>query len=215
MYLVRDPLPGPAGGGRAVTGILPDPTIRIIVCGNADRGDDGAALVAVATLLPSLSRGLLNKIEVRRCLELRVEDLVDVPPDVWCLILDAVVGAAPGEVVELTLSELVERPEFTPRSSHQLPLEMVLGLARVLRERPIQGSVIGLAGHGFGYGTPLSRVVRGAMPAYCQAIEAELRHLAVHASTPEMHDETSVIATDAGEATIRASRREGRPGSLA
>lgn len=206
-----------------MTGILPDPTIRIIVCGNADRGDDGAALVAVATLLPSLDRGLLNKIEVRRCLELRVEDLVDVPPDVRCVILDAVVGAEPGQVVERPLDGLDVRADFTPRSSHQLPLEMVLGLARVLRERPIEGAFVGLAGHGFGYGTPLSRVVRAALPAYCAAIEAELGHLAADAACPGA-DALDGAATptaadgpvlDADGATIAASDMDGRPAPTA
>ena len=31
---------------------LAPPSVRLLVCGNADRGDDGAALSAVATLLP-------------------------------------------------------------------------------------------------------------------------------------------------------------------
>ena len=56
---------------------LPDPIIRIVVCGNADRGDDGVALAAIATLLPTLPHSLLSKVEIRRCLELRVEDLVE------------------------------------------------------------------------------------------------------------------------------------------
>ncbi len=166
-----------------MNGVLPSPTIRIVVCGNADRGDDGAALVTVATLLPALPRPLLKKLEVRRCMELRVEDLVDLPADVWCLILDAVIGVEPGEIVKITLEELAERPAFTPRSSHQLPIDMVLGLAGILRNGPVMGTFIGLAGHGFGYGTPLSRVVRAAIPAYRTAIETELLHLAAHTET--------------------------------
>ena len=35
---------------------LPPPSVRLFVCGTADRGDDGAALSAVATLLPLLKR---------------------------------------------------------------------------------------------------------------------------------------------------------------
>jgi hypothetical protein len=33
-----------------MTAIVTHPSVRIVVCGNADRGDDGAALAAVATL---------------------------------------------------------------------------------------------------------------------------------------------------------------------
>ena len=130
-----------------MTGLLPDPTVRILVCGNADRGDDGVALVTIATLLPTLPRGLLTMLEVRRSMELRVEDLVDLPPGVGCLIVDAVAGVEPGEIVRLSLTDLAElgdRPAFTPRSSHQLPIHMVIGLAEILREQPVEGTFIGL-----------------------------------------------------------------------
>jgi hydrogenase maturation protease len=167
-----------------MTGLLPDPTVRIIVCGNADRGDDGVALVTVAALLPTLPRGLLTMLEVRRSMELRVEDLVDLPADHGCLIIDAVAGVEPGQVVRMTLDELAERPAFTPRSSHQLPIHMVIGLAEILREAPVGGTFLGLGGHGFGYGTPLSRVVRAAMPAFAEAIETELYQLAFHMPRP-------------------------------
>lgn len=163
-----------------MTGHLPDPTVRIIVCGNADRGDDGVALATVATLLPALPPDLQTELEVRRCLELHVEDLVDLPLGVDCLILDAVAGPEPGEVVRMTLHELTERPPFSPRSSHELPIHLVVALAGIVRDQPVGGAFLGLAGHRFGYGTPLSRVVRAAIPAYRDAIEAELYRLVGH-----------------------------------
>lgn len=157
---------------------LPDPIVRIVVCGNTDRGDDGVALATIATLLPTLPHSLLAKVEIRRCPELRVEDLVELPSGVACLILDAVAGLEPGRVVRLPLDELQERPSFTPRSSHQLPIHLVVGLAGALRDRPVAGTFIGLAGHGFGFGAPLSAVVRAALPAYREAIAGELHELA-------------------------------------
>ena len=51
--------------------------VRLLVCGNADRGDDGAPLAAVATLLPSLPPHLLADLDVRRCEQLELEDLID------------------------------------------------------------------------------------------------------------------------------------------
>ena len=161
-----------------MNGHLPAPTVRIIVCGNADRGDDGVDLATVATLLPTLPPDLQTELEVRRCLELHVEDLVDLPHGVECVILDAVAGPEPGEIVRLTLRELTERPTFTPRSSHELPIHLVVALAGIVRDEPVAGAFIGLAGHRFGYGTPLSRVVRAAIPAYREAIASELRCLA-------------------------------------
>ena len=129
---------------------------------------------------------------------MRVEDLLDVPLDVACLILDAVAGVEPGTIVRLPLGELVGRPPFTPRSSHQLPIDLVLGLAGFLRDEPIGGMFLGLAGHGFGYGTPLSRVVRGAMPDFRDAIEAELYDLASHGTgLPRRPGSTSATGTEA------------------
>ena len=161
-----------------MTGYLPHPSVRLIVCGNADRGDDGAALEAAAVLLPTLPRDLRDRLEVRRTLELRVEDLVDLPPDVACLITDTVVGLEPGEIVQLSLGDLARRPAFTPRSSHQLPIDLVLGLAGILRDHAVTGTFIGLAGHGFGYGSPLSRAARGAMDRFADAITTELFRMA-------------------------------------
>jgi hydrogenase maturation protease len=163
-----------------MTPALAPPTVRIVVCGNAERGDDGLAMAAIASVLPTLAKRLLARLEVRRCEALRVEDLEDVPSGVDCLILDAVAGVEPGTVVRLPLVELADHLTFTPRSSHELPIDLVLGLAGVLRDEPVSGTFLGLAGHGFGFGTPLSRVVRAAMPAYREAIEAELFALAFH-----------------------------------
>ena len=46
--------------------IAEPPTVRILVCGNADRGDDGAAVQAVAHVLPRLEPALRQQLEVRR-----------------------------------------------------------------------------------------------------------------------------------------------------
>lgn len=160
-----------------MTTLLPPPVVRLVVCGNADRGDDGVALAAAATLLPALPPELAPKLEVRRCPDLRTEDLIDLPDGVQALIIDAVLGLSPGDIVRMPLGELAARPAFTPRSSHQLPIDLVVGLAGVIRKRPVPGVFIGLAGHRFGYGTPLSRAARAALPAFRLAIEQELERM--------------------------------------
>jgi hydrogenase maturation protease len=154
------------------------PAVRDLVCGNAERGDDAVAPAAMAALLPRLPRELMEQLEVRNVGELRVEDVADLPPGVRCLIVDAVAGVAPGEVVRLPLDGLGVGPGWTPRSSHQLPIHLVIALAGVLRDRPVDGRFAGLGGRSFGYGTPLSPTVRAALPAFAEAIEAELRGLA-------------------------------------
>ena len=156
----------------------PRRSVRVLVCGNAERGDDAVALAAMEALLPRLPRGIAERLEVRCQGELRVEDLADLPPDASCLLVDAVAGVAPGEILRLPLVALGVQLGFTPRSSHQLPIDLVIGLAGVLRDRPVDGTFVGLGGEAFGYGTPLSPVVRAAIPAFCDAIEHELHAMA-------------------------------------
>ncbi len=155
----------------------PEPRIRLLVCGTADRGDDGAALVAAATLLPTLDAFDRSALEVRRCGQLDVEDLLDLSPGVVGLILDTAVGVAPGCIVRIPFAELlapVGKP--APRSSHALPIDQVLGLAAALDRMP-EGVFVGIGGRRFGFGQPLSRVVRAALPAYRDAILAEIENL--------------------------------------
>ncbi len=158
---------------------LAPPSVRLLVCGNADRGDDGAALSAVATLLPSLPASLLERLEVRRCGYLRVEDLLDVPDGELAVVVDAAVGIAPGHVVTLPIESIVaDGAAPAPRSSHELPIDQVLGLAGALRPGGLPGgSFIGIGGRRFGYGRPLSRSVRLNMATFRTAIAAELSRL--------------------------------------
>jgi hydrogenase maturation protease len=181
---------------------LPRPVVRLVVCGNADRGDDGAALTAAATLLPSLTPLLASRIEVRRCPNLRTEDLLDLPDGVQAVIIDAVIGPPPGELVRVPLCALAARAAFTPRSSHQLPIDLAVGLAGVIRKRPVPGTFIGLSGHRFGFGTPLSRAVRAGLPAFRAAIEAELEAMAASTSVPEL---VPSVASESGGADSGAA----------
>lgn len=157
--------------------------IRLLVCGTAERGDDGAALSAVAGLLPGLPAHLLSAIDVRRCERLEVDDLVDVPAMAGCVIVDGVVGVPPGQTVTLALDELVavDRIPFVPRSSHSMPLGRLVEVASLLRGSPVRGSFVGLGGRSFGYGRGLGRTVRAGVPLFRAAIERELIRLAVAA----------------------------------
>lgn len=158
--------------------------VRLLVCGTADRGDDGAALSAVAGLLPRLPAHLLAALEVRRCEQLEIEDLLDLPDETGCVIVDAVVGVEPGEVVTLPLDAFPgadRQAGIAARSSHALPMGQLIELAAVLRGHPVRGSFVGLGGRSFGYGRGLGRTVRAGLPAFRAAIEAEIVTLAVPA----------------------------------
>ncbi len=158
---------------------LAPPSVRLLVCGNADRGDDGAALSAVATLLPSLPPSLLERLEVRRCGHLRVEDLLDVPDGEIAVVVDAAVGIPPGHVITMPIGSITaDESTPTPRSSHELPIDQVLGLAEAMRPGGLPGGTfVGIGGRRFGYGRPLSRSVRLNMAAFQSAIAGELTRL--------------------------------------
>jgi hydrogenase maturation protease len=156
----------------------PAPTIRLLVCGNADRGDDGAAVRAVAHVLPTLAPAVSRQLEVRRCSQLDVTDLIAVEPEEACLVLDTVVGVEPGAVIELELEELARIATIAPRSSHALPIGQVLGLARVLRGDLPRGRFIGIGGKWFGFGSTRSRALREAMPSFEHAIRAAILGMA-------------------------------------
>jgi hydrogenase maturation protease len=163
----------------------PDHAIRVIVCGNEDRGDDAVGPVAVAKLLSTLPPDVLAALDLRHSMELRTEDLVDLPAMSVAVIVDAVAGVEPGRLVRLPLHALGDRPPFTPRSTHQLPIHLVVGLAGILRGQPIEGTFIGLGGCAFGYGAPLSRATRDALPAFRESIVRELVELVRREPRPE------------------------------
>jgi hydrogenase maturation protease len=151
--------------------------IRLLVCGNADRGDDGAALAAVTGLLPGLPAHLLADLEVRPCEQLQLEDLLDLPDEAACVIVDAAVGLAPGAVVTIALADVPARDaRMGPvvRSSHVLPIGQVVAMAEVMRGRSLDGSLVAIGGAAFGFGPGLGRPVRRALPAFRAAIEAAL-----------------------------------------
>src|SRR5512146_1169176 len=100
------------------------PELRILVCGTADRGDDGAALVAISHALPELPEAVRARLEIRRCPQLDVTDVMDIGDGISCVVVDTVVGVAPGTVVTMALSELARRPAgVAPRSSHALAVD--------------------------------------------------------------------------------------------
>jgi hydrogenase maturation protease len=157
---------------------IPAPTVRVLVCGTADRGDDGAALSAIAHVLPSLEPAICQRLEIRRCPQLDATDLIDVSADEACLVLDTVVGVAAGEIVELSLEALVGSPAIAPRSSHALPIQQVLGIAEAVRGGLPAGRFLGIGGKWFGFGSTRSRAVRDGMPAYERAVRAAITGLA-------------------------------------
>ena len=157
---------------------LPAPSVRLLICGSADRGDDGAALTAIARLLPTLDPATRERLEVRRCLQLDPLDLIDVAADQSCLVIDTVLGIEPGSVIAIPLEDLSSRASaVTPRSSHALSIQQVLGIAAAIRGTLPAGTFVGIGGKWFGFGARHSRAVTAGMGELQSAIEAELGRL--------------------------------------
>jgi Ni,Fe-hydrogenase maturation factor len=156
----------------------PAPSIRLLVCGSADRGDDGAAMHAVAHLLPRLDPDLSQRLEVRRCPQLDAVDLIDVAPGEARVVLAPEVGDEAGEVVVNPLDEHDTRQGIAPRSSHALPIDQVLGITQAIRGAVPAGTFVGNGGKWFGYGQLQSRALRKGMPEFERAAEEAILRLA-------------------------------------
>ncbi len=150
------------------------PAVRVLVCGERLRGDDGAARQAVEAL-DADTRALVEIDEVG---QLSVEALLDVPEGTALVVVDAAVGPAPGSIVTLPLDEVGGRHGTVPASSHALPPDQVIGVAAEMRGSPLRGSFVGIGAVEFGFGAPLSRPVEAGLPAFATAIQAEIRRLA-------------------------------------
>jgi hydrogenase maturation protease len=152
-----------------------DGRVRLLVCGERLRGDDGAALRAVAALSEE-ARALAEIVEVG---QLSVEALIDVPGGAAVIVTDAAVGIAAGEVVTAELTDVAEHgSRGVPASSHALPPDQVLGLAVEMRGVPLRGVFVGIGGVEFSLGERLSPAVERGLPALTAALETEIRRLA-------------------------------------
>ena len=153
---------------------------RLLVCGNVDRCDDGAAIWAAGTLLPGLHEEGARNVDARRCGQLDIEHLLDAEGSPL-IIVDTATGIEPGRVVTLTLDKLLAHPRaIAPHSSHALPIDQVVGIARQLSGAPIDGLFVGIGGADFGFGRFLSTPVRRAMPDFIAAIGAAIDTLTAH-----------------------------------
>ena len=145
--------------------------VLVLACGAPDRGDDAAALDAVALLdmLDPLARG---QAVIRIVGQLGVEHLADRPVGAAVIVVDAAVGLRPGAVRFVpfdTLGHDARSP--VPRSSHELPIPEVVGIAEIVGG-PLDGGLLVVGGSDFGFGHPLSPAVEAAIP--------ELTHQLAH-----------------------------------
>ena len=148
--------------------------VRVLVCGERLRGDDGAAVVAAA----ALQRDVVDLAEIVEVGQLSVEALLDLPEGTAVIVADAAVGVAVGVVVIVPLAEIAGgAARAMPASSHSLPPDQVLALAEELRGSPCCGVFIGVGVSEFGFGEGLSPGVTVGLPAFTAALSTEIRRL--------------------------------------
>jgi hydrogenase maturation protease len=148
--------------------------VRVLVCGERLRGDDGAAVLA-AEALDQATLALAVVVEVG---QLSVEALLDVPEGAAVIVVDAAAGVAVGKVVIVPLADIAGRSAAaSPASSHSLPPDQVLALAEELRGSPFRGVFVGIGAAEFGFGEDLSPAVAAGLPAFTAALAAAIRRL--------------------------------------
>ena len=152
---------------RAGTSSRSAVTVEVLVCGAPDRGDDGAAIAAMAFL----GNRVPDDVQVRVIGELDIDDLLAIPTEAGVVIVDAAIGLRAGRVMELALGGLIGREDGPrPRSSHALAFPEVVGLADFMRGRPLRGRVVVIGGSAFGLGASLSAPVAAALPTLATAV---------------------------------------------
>jgi len=141
--------------------------MRIICCGNRDRGDDGAALL-VAERLREL--GIDAQIQAGEPLALI---------EAWSavhevIVVDAVFTGAAVGTVQVWDEQLPSAWISAPASTHGLGVMEAIKLAQVLHRLPSLLRVYGIEGKHFAPGTDVSPEVQQAVEKVVQKIAAEV-----------------------------------------
>lgn len=151
-------------------------TSRVVVfaCGDPLRGDDSVAPLACKSLPPET----LARADVKLVGALEAEYLRDLPAGVRAIIVDAVVGPPPGEIVEMDLVEMSGRAQkVVTTSTHQLPLDQVVAIAQLLRDEPVVGRFVGVGIEAVEIGAEPTASVEASVPALRDAVARAVEDL--------------------------------------
>jgi hydrogenase maturation protease len=161
--------------------------ILVLVCGSPDRGDDAAGLRATELL----GDDVRSVAEIRVVGQLGIEHLIDRAPGAAVLVVDAAVGLAPGLVRRISFAELASGARSpVPRSSHELPIPEVVGIAELIAG-PLTGGLVVIGGLDFSLGETPSPAVRDGLGRFAREIEAAIEDA-----------EAATRDTDAGAAKV-------------
>jgi len=161
---------------RLVPAYLLGQTSRVVVfaCGDPLRGDDSVAPLACKSLPPET----LARADVKLVGALEAEYLVNLPAGTRVVIVDAVVGPPPGEIVEMSLAEMSGRAEkVVTTSTHQLPLDEVVAISQLLRDQPVVGRFVGVGIEAVAIGEEPTASVEASVPALRDAVARAVEEL--------------------------------------
>jgi hydrogenase maturation protease len=143
------------------------PTIRVLVCGSIDRGDDGVALRAIR----GLTWGARGGAQIDEVGYLSPELLIGDAPELPRLVLDCVAGLPGGEIVDLPLAELPAlEARMRTTSTHALAPGAAVALAALLGAVHPGDRFLGIGGERFEVGDDLSPAVSARLVALRERI---------------------------------------------
>jgi hypothetical protein len=143
------------------------PRVEVLACGDPDRGDDAASIAALA----ELEADLPSDVTVRLVGQLDIDDLLAVPPGAGAVVVDTATGVDPGWVVEIPFVGFAGRESgIHARSSDALGRPETVGLASMIRGRPVIGVLVAIGGASFGPGDVLSWPVAAGLCTFRVAI---------------------------------------------
>lgn len=141
--------------------------VEVLACGDPDRGDDGASITALADLAADLP----SDVTVRRVGQLDIDDLLAVPSGAGAVVVDTATGVDPGWVVEIPFVGFAGRASgIRARSSDMLSRPETVGVASMIRGRPLVGVLVAIGGASFGPGDALSWPVASGLCSFRVAI---------------------------------------------
>lgn len=167
----------------SATGRSMKPRVTVFLCGESHRGDDGVAFRAAPLLAPEAQAGYRAEAVGR----LDAQHFLDLAPGAQCIVVDAVAGITPGEILVMPLDRLTtlaearsdDRSVSHRRSSHGTSVEDAVALARMLRPDSARGTFVGVGTERFDLGADLSPPVAAALPALAQTLAQEIDRLAL------------------------------------
>jgi len=135
----------------------------ILVCGEPNRADDGAAFAAAERL-----DGLPAGTRVRPIGQLDAGELLEASRRGPCVVLDAVRGLPAGTTIDVPLLKLAAAGMST--SSHAMPLPSSVALAAALGADLEASRFVGIGGLEFGLGHGLSPEVSNGLDEVARTI---------------------------------------------